>query len=403
MMAKHRKPSKTKQNIKRATVATGGAVVALNVTTMTPALAEAPVEVKPYTYLDVAAPLALPQAPVAAPVIIPGGERVVNKAREYFGVGYAWGGEDRGGMDCSGLVFRVFQDLGVELPRTSRAMASVGTAVGSLAEAQAGDLLTFDSDGDGVVNHVGIYVSPGRMIDSANFGEVVQERNIWGTPVAIRRVSVDGEEAAPAPVEPQATPQASNYTVIAGDWLSAIAPKVGVTDWHTLYEQNKDVIGDNPNMIFPGQVFFVGGLPLPQAPVTVEEAPVQSGTVVPGATFTSEYGPRWGTMHSGIDLAAPIGTPIFAAEAGTVITAEAKDNGFGQWVRVQGVDGTITVYGHVDSWTVDVGQWVEAGQQIATVGDRGDSTGPHLHFEVHIGPGPVNPEPWLNDRGIYVR
>lgn len=199
------------------------------------------------------------------------------------------------------------------------------------------------------------------------------------------------------------------YVVVPGDTLSEIAPTLDVTT-QELYDQNKDVIGPDMDLIFPGQVFFVGGLHLPSAPVTVEEesrpveeeAPVASasGVIVPGATFTSEYGPRWGTMHNGIDLAAPIGTSIYAAQAGTVITAEAKDNGFGQWVRVQAADGTITVYGHIDSWLVNVGDSVAAGQQIATVGNRGDSTGPHLHFEVHIGPGPINPVGWLAEHGI---
>jgi hypothetical protein len=71
----------------------------------------------------------------------------------------------------------------------------------------------------------------------------------------------------------EALPQAKRYTVQKGDWLSTIAPRIGMTT-QELYLANKEVIGDNPDLIFPGQVFFVGGLPLPTAPVTIEEETV---------------------------------------------------------------------------------------------------------------------------------
>lgn len=104
-------------------------------------------------------------------------------------------------------------------------------------------------------------------------------------------------------------------------------------------------------------------------------------------TFTSGFGMRWGSMHKGIDLAGPIGTPIYAAADGTV-NAAGDASGFGQWVVLDHViDGkTIsTVYGHIDTFTVSAGQPVRAGQLIATIGNRGQSTGPHLHFEIWDG------------------
>ncbi|WP_225725554.1 MULTISPECIES: M23 family metallopeptidase [unclassified Nocardia] len=117
-------------------------------------------------------------------------------------------------------------------------------------------------------------------------------------------------------------------------------------------------------------------------------------------TFTSGYGARWGVLHPGVDVAAPIGTPIVAVEDGTVIDAGPAE-GFGMWVRVLGDDGTITVYGHVNTATVSVGQHVTAGDQIATVGNRGESTGPHCHFEVWLnGTNRIDPLPWLATRGI---
>ncbi len=116
--------------------------------------------------------------------------------------------------------------------------------------------------------------------------------------------------------------------------------------------------------------------------------------------LTSSYGPRWGTHHNGIDIGANLGTPIFSAADGVVINA-GPASGFGQWVRVQHDDGSITVYGHVDTFTVDVGDRVVAGQQIATVGNRGQSTGPHLHFETWDPDGyQVDPQIWLRDKGV---
>ncbi|MBB5906210.1 M23 family metallopeptidase [Actinoalloteichus hymeniacidonis] len=118
-------------------------------------------------------------------------------------------------------------------------------------------------------------------------------------------------------------------------------------------------------------------------------------------TYTSGYGARWGTTHYGMDIANAIGTPILAAHDGVVIEAGTA-SGFGLWVRVQASDGTVTVYGHIDSYSVRPGQQVQAGEQIAVMGNRGFSTGPHLHFEVWS-PGDgkkINPVTWLQERGI---
>jgi len=128
-----------------------------------------------------------------------------------------------------------------------------------------------------------------------------------------------------------------------------------------------------------------------------------SGEVVRPAdgTLTSGFGPRDGTIHNGTDIANSIGTPIFSAMAGDVIDA-GPASGFGQWVRVQHDGGVITVYGHVATFTVTEGQQVAAGQQIATMGNEGQSTGPHLHFEVHLDGTPVDPLPWLRGFGVNI-
>jgi murein DD-endopeptidase MepM/ murein hydrolase activator NlpD len=128
-----------------------------------------------------------------------------------------------------------------------------------------------------------------------------------------------------------------------------------------------------------------------------------SGFVKPAeGTFTSGFGARWGTSHRGIDIANSIGTPIYSVAAGKIIDA-GPASGFGLWIRVQHNDGTITVYGHINTIEVSVGDQVGAGDQIATMGNRGESTGPHLHFEVIEDGVKIDPLPWLSERGISVK
>ncbi|PWV72164.1 peptidase M23-like protein [Nocardia neocaledoniensis] len=116
--------------------------------------------------------------------------------------------------------------------------------------------------------------------------------------------------------------------------------------------------------------------------------------------YTSGFGARWGVQHLGIDVAGPIGTPIYSVADGTVIEA-GPASGFGMWVRVLHDDGTVTIYGHIDTATVSQGERVLAGDQIATMGNRGFSTGPHCHFEVWLnGTDKIDPVPWLATRGI---
>ncbi|MET8423382.1 M23 family metallopeptidase [Nocardia sp. NPDC004860] len=118
--------------------------------------------------------------------------------------------------------------------------------------------------------------------------------------------------------------------------------------------------------------------------------------------LTSGFGIRWGAMHAGIDFGAGFGAPIHAITDGTVIEA-GPASGFGLWVRVLQDDGTIGVYGHMQDILVQVGQQLRAGDVLATVGSRGYSTGPHLHYEVHTGGGaPVDPLPYLAGRGMDV-
>jgi murein DD-endopeptidase MepM/ murein hydrolase activator NlpD len=117
--------------------------------------------------------------------------------------------------------------------------------------------------------------------------------------------------------------------------------------------------------------------------------------------FTSGFGYRWGALHDGIDVAGPVGTPVYAAADGVVKEAGYTNSGYGAWVLITHSDGTVTRYGHVNSWTVQTGQRVVAGDQIATIGNRGNSTGPHLHFAVLLGgSNATDPVPWMAAHGV---
>jgi murein DD-endopeptidase MepM/ murein hydrolase activator NlpD len=138
--------------------------------------------------------------------------------------------------------------------------------------------------------------------------------------------------------------------------------------------------------------------PLAAAPAPAAVSPVDS------YQLTSGFGQRWGTLHAGVDFAAPMGTPEKAVVAGTVIKA-GPASGFGQAVYIQHDNGDVTVYGHMRRILVGVGEDVAAGQVIAEMGSEGQSTGPHLHLEVHVGGingTKIDPVPWLAARGVTV-
>src|SRR4051812_28887926 len=141
-----------------------------------------------------------------------------------------------------------------------------------------------------------------------------------------------------------------------------------------------------------------------QAAADAEATRPKAVLPVAGARLTSTFRPRWGPLHAGIDLAAPIGTPEYAAMDGVVLEA-GPASGFGLAVYIQHQNGDVTVYGHMNQILVSAGQVVKAGDPIALLGNRGQSTGPHLHFEVHAGgiDGPkIDPLPWLRERGIAI-
>ena len=128
---------------------------------------------------------------------------------------------------------------------------------------------------------------------------------------------------------------------------------------------------------------------------STSSTPSTSGLIwpVPGP-ITSPFGMRWGSLHPGIDIGAPMGTPIKAAASGTVLVA-SYNGGYGNLVVIDHGNGIATAYAHQSQIAVSVGQNVSQGQVIGYVGSTGFSTGPHLHFEVRVNGTPVDPMGYL--------
>lgn len=113
-----------------------------------------------------------------------------------------------------------------------------------------------------------------------------------------------------------------------------------------------------------------------------------------GGYVTSNFGPRWGSTHSGMDIAGEIGDPVCSAFDGKVKECR-YDGSYGNKILIQHEDGIETIYGHLSKFEVKVGDEIKKGQLIGRVGSTGRSTGPHLHFEVRVNGSPVDPKKYL--------
>jgi len=111
-----------------------------------------------------------------------------------------------------------------------------------------------------------------------------------------------------------------------------------------------------------------------------------------GYTITSRFGPRSSGNHTGLDIAAPTGTTIVAADSGTVTLSGNYGNGYGNYIIIDHGNNVKTLYAHCSSLYVSEGQYVSQGQSIAAVGNTGNSTGPHLHFEIRKSERLVDPQ-----------
>lgn len=117
--------------------------------------------------------------------------------------------------------------------------------------------------------------------------------------------------------------------------------------------------------------------------------------VTSGYTITSRYGARWGSTHTGLDIAAPTGTAIYAAAGGTVTYVNYSNVSYGNCIKINHGNGVETLYAHCSELYVSSGQTVSQGELIATVGSTGNSTGPHLHLEVRANGATINPQHYI--------
>ena len=126
------------------------------------------------------------------------------------------------------------------------------------------------------------------------------------------------------------------------------------------------------------------------APIPTVTAPAGSGYIWPSsATIITQYY-HW--RHNGLDIAGKVGNSVYATRAGTVKVSQCGWNGgYGCWIKIDHGDGLESRYGHNSELLVSVGDYVEQGQLIAYMGSTGNSTGPHVHFEIRVNGSNVNP------------
>jgi cell wall-associated NlpC family hydrolase len=179
------------------------------------------------------------------------GSAVVDDAAQYLGVPYQWGGTNPAtGLDCSGLVQRVYSDLGVNLPRTSEEQAQVGTPVDSLADAQPGDLVFF-AGSDGTASspgHVGIYIGNGMMIDAPHTGTDVQVQAV-GNPVAIRRIIPNGDTSDGSFDSSALTASDDSSSLTSGPTDGAMDSLGVPADLQPLFQAAGSRYGVDPNLL----------------------------------------------------------------------------------------------------------------------------------------------------------
>ena len=225
----------------------------------------------------------------------------------------------------------------------------------------------------------------------------------------------------PQPASAPPAPRGSRGLVRSGDTVLSVAQRYGMTV--------SDLLRLNPGVemasLTPGIQLRVAPSAPMRAHMLLSLRPTASGALswpdlpnlpqvpqspLPGSgagdyiwptqgVFSSGYGWRWGRMHKGIDLANSTGTPIVAAKEGRVSFAGWHDGGYGYLVEISHANGSTTRYAHNSRLLVDEGQEVRQGQVISQMGSTGNSTGPHLHFEIIApGMGAMNPLNFLPPR-----
>ena len=234
---------------------------------------------------------------------------------------------------------------------------------------------------------------------------VIQVSSVAGTTTVAEIAAIKKSAAARSQVA-----GARVVTVAPGDTLSRIAQRqCGAQGyWPSLWQANSGKIS-NPDLIYPGQQLTISCVRTDSrasrssARSTTSSAGTWVHPLAAGTRGGSCWGaPRSGHMHQGVDLTQPSGTSVRAVHAGTVVLSRWA-NGGGNTVAVDHGDGTQSVYMHLVTKGAGVGTRVQAGTVIGRVGSTGNSTGPHLHFEIHKGLwNRVNPAPFMRSHGVNI-
>ncbi len=185
------------------------------------------------------------------------------------------------------------------------------------------------------------------------------------------------------------------YTTDMGDTLWSIANTYGIDVAAIMRANNKT----SEDLTVGEKLFLPGAKPAKKTetmvaraeyPVSRDAASVSRFYWPAHGELSSRFGYRWGRLHAGIDIANDIGTPVSAAMSGRV-TYAGWESGYGYTIVIEHSRGYETLYGHLSGFAVGTGQYVRAGQVIAYMGNTGNSTGPHVHFEVHKNGGLIDP------------
>ncbi|OEJ34638.1 transglycosylase family protein [Streptomyces subrutilus] len=274
------------------------------------------------------------------------------------------------------------------------------------------------------------------------------------------KVGTGQQAAAPRPTGTSVLP--NPYVVAPGDSLSAIATEQRVEGgWQALYETNRATVGGNPNLIFPGQRLTLRITAAPPAqnpekpprtaepvkpvepaaqkpaepaakpaqkpaakppkqaekpaakpaeqPASAQQKPVAGGYFAPvDAGLGTAYraaGSSWSSgYHTGVDFPVATGTAVKSVGPGQVVSA-GWAGAYGYQVVIRHTDGRFSQYAHLSALGVKAGQQVSGGQRIGRSGSTGNSSGPHLHFEMRTGPGygsDIDPLKYLRARGVAI-
>ncbi|MFE5770499.1 peptidoglycan DD-metalloendopeptidase family protein [Streptomyces sp. NPDC056485] len=261
--------------------------------------------------------------------------------------------------------------------------------------------------------------------------------------------------SAPAAVEQGSPATSAVYTVVPGDYLSKIAQDRHLSGgWQQLYADNREAVGSDPSLIHPGLKLTIAAkgatasapaqkaapAPAKKSPAAESAskgkgsadvapagapaaAPAEKSTAsksdaavsaagfvapVGGGGISTQYktpGAMWSSgYHTGVDFVASSGTTVRAVGAGTVVSA-GWGGAYGNEVVIRHADGKYSQYGHLSQLSVSAGQSVTGGQTIGLSGSTGNSTGPHLHFEIRTGPSygsDIDPLAYLRSKGVSI-